>query len=407
MFMLEVLNEVLREIAPSRIELGRLNSVSLRVKSALNKSLLIKGVRAEIILGGSYGRMTFLKGSHDMDFFIRFPDDEGMKQFPSLIKNAFPDAVSVRGSRSYFKVCVDGVVVDLIPVFLIKDPMEAVNTMDASAFHVDYLNARLNDALRSEVLLLKQFFKSCGVYGAESHVGGFSGYVTELLVLYFKSFRKFLEFIDSSSGTVFIDIEGFYDSVRNAFVALRVNESLTPLVIVDPVMPSRNAAAGLTRDSFNKFVLNARLFLRNPLISFFRVKKGGVDDLCSLAESRGHPFFTYKFEVGEKSDVFFSRLVKELSRVRDALEREDFSVYDYGFLDDGAVYFELVSDVLPLTKRIIGPSVAIDGGNFEAFIKREAVHGPYVLDGRVCFDVLREVTKAKPLLMSLLKSIKF
>jgi tRNA nucleotidyltransferase (CCA-adding enzyme) len=399
-----VVNHVLPSITPSPTERGGLTGLAGRVTSMLNKALISKGIRGVPVVGGSFARGTFLKGAHDVDFFIRFANKKDLDQFPKLILSAFPDAHEVMGSRKYYKARIDNYELEFIPTLLIKDPVKAENSMDASFFHIEYVNARLNDSLRQEVLLLKQFCKACGVYGAESHIRGFSGYVIELLILHFGGFKKFLEFINNSSHRLFIDIEGYYDSMRKAFTALKVDK-LTPVVIVDPVLPTRNAAAGLSMESFSKFVLKTRLFLMNPSQSFFKTKSRSVSDLRDLASKRGHPLFTHKFEIKGKPDVFFAKLGRSLSKVKATLEKEEFTVHDYGFLNNGTVFFELEHEVLSLSRRVLGPPVTIAEEHFKNFVIKKAIHGPYIFNGRVCFDVKREHTRAKPLLMKLLREI--
>lgn len=401
-----MVNHVLSRITPSSGERAKLKQLVFKVKALVEESLLAQGVSAEVVVGGSFARGTYLAGVHDVDFFVRFSDEAEMKMFPKVIISVFPEAVVVKGSRDYFRVEYEGYELEFIPVLWISDASEASNSMDASYFHIEYVNARLNDYLRNEVLLLKQFCKACGVYGAESYINGFSGYVIELLIIHFGGFKQLLKVIDKSPGELFIDLEGFYDSVSNALTALRVVPDLTPVVIVDPVLPTRNAAAGLSKQSFQEFILQARLFLRDPSLSFFRVEELSVSDLRDLAQERGHPLFVHEFEVDGKPDVFFAKLRRELGKVKQELERHDFVVYDYGFLLNGFVFFELERDLLPRTKRVIGPPVSIMSEHFDKFIDRDAVNGPYLFDGRVCFDVKREYRKAKPLLFKLLRGIE-
>jgi tRNA nucleotidyltransferase (CCA-adding enzyme) len=401
-----VVNRALSQVKPSPSERQQLDSIVIEVRSLLNKSLLNNKVKADVVVGGSFARGTFLKGGHDVDFFIRFENKDGLAKFSEIVLSAFPKARKVMGSRTYFKVDFKGFEIELVPTLKISDPSDAENSMDASFFHIEYVNARLNDSMRDQVRLFKQFCKACGVYGAESHIGGFSGYVIELLVLHFKNFKEIIKFINIGSPSTFIDIEGYYESVDKALKALNVRKSITPLVIVDPVLPTRNASAGLTKNSFDRFILEARSFLRKPALSYFTVKERTVNDLVELAKKRGHPLHTHKFNVKDKPDVFLAKLGREIRKVKSELERNGFKVYDFGILDNGTVFFELVRDVLPLIKRVIGPPVTIDSKNFDAFIKNKAVNGPYVYNGRICFDVKRKETRAKPFLMRLLKEIK-
>jgi len=406
MSFIEVINHVIGDISPSKLERDKSSLVASNVSMRLADSIKKLGVKAVVSVCGSYAKGTFLRGSHDIDFFIRFNNEPDTVLLKDVVLSVFPEASVVKGSREYFKVFFDGFTLEFIPVLLIDKPMLAVNSMDASFFHVDYVNSRINDSLRSEVLLCKQFCRSCGVYGAESYIKGFSGYIVELLIIHFKGFINFLKFLDSKPFDFFIDDEHFYDSSAKAFNALKIDSSLTPVVIVDPMMPTRNAAAGLSRDSFDKFILQARLFLRNPSKSFFALKPVSVESITSLSRERGHSLYTHKFSVSGNLDVFFSKLLKSLGKVADVLNREGFTVFDYGFIPDGTVFFELECDVLPLTRRVLGPPVSIDSVNLNLFLGKQAVYGPYVFEGRVCFDVLRENTRAKPLLLKLLREIK-
>ncbi|HLE05844.1 MAG TPA: nucleotidyltransferase domain-containing protein [Candidatus Nanoarchaeia archaeon] len=407
MSFIEVINHVIGDITPSKLERDKSSLVASNVSMLLADSIKKLGVNAVVSVCGSYAKGTFLRGSYDIDFFIRFNTESDTVLLKDVVLGVFPMAATVKGSRDYFKVFFNGFNLEFIPVLLIDKPMLAVNSMDASFFHVDYVNSHINDALRNEVLLLKQFCRSCGVYGAESYIKGFSGYIVELLIIHFKGFINLLKFLDSNPVDFFIDDEHFFDSPAKAFGALKIDSSLTPVVIVDPMMPTRNAAAGLSRDSFNRFLLHARLFLRSPSKSFFALKPVSLESFTALSNERGHSLYTHKFTVAGNPDVFFSKLLKSLGKIADVLNREGFIVFDYGFIPDGTVFFELERDVLPVTKRVLGPPLYIDSPNLSLFLDKQAVHGPYVFEGRVCFDVNREHTRAKPLLMRLLRELKF
>ncbi|NIS30872.1 MAG: tRNA CCA-pyrophosphorylase, partial [Actinobacteria bacterium] len=54
---------------------------------------------------------------------------------------------------------------------------------DRTPFHAAYVEGRLNDELAAEVRVLKQLLEGIGVYGSDLKTRGFSGYLTELLVL--------------------------------------------------------------------------------------------------------------------------------------------------------------------------------------------------------------------------------
>ncbi len=401
---MEIIERVIDEITPQKEEVNKLNMIYTEVFSIINKNFLLNGINAQVVAGGSYARNTFLKNSHDIDIFVRL-EKKDINKFSKIILSCFPNAERLKGTREYFKIVYKGVEVEILPLLKIDDPTKSENNMDASYFHVDYLNARLNKKLRNEVRLLKQFCKANGVYGAESHIGGFSGYVIELIILKFKSFLKFLEYIEKLRGNMFLDLEGYYDTYEDAVEALNINEETTPVIVVDPVLPTRNAAGGIRKSTFEKFILCARLFLRKPSMKFFKIKEKTINDIKNLAEKRGHSIYTYKLEPG-KPDVFFAKLRKQLEIIKYKLEKEDFVVYDYGFLNDGTIYFEFEIDKLPPTKRVIGPPVNIEAKHFDAFLKKKFVHGPYVFNGFICVDVERKYTRVKNLLNELIKELK-
>ncbi len=62
---------------------------------------------------------------------------------------------------------------------------------------------------------------------------------------------------------VFIDMTGTY----NEKDAIRRFKS--PVIIIDPVDPSRNAAASISREVLATAIAASREFLRNPRIDFF------------------------------------------------------------------------------------------------------------------------------------------
>lgn len=401
-----VLFKAKKLVTPGRVEASRFSRIVTEVTSMVFNAFTHAGVNVEVVVGGSFSRSTWLPKSHDADLFVRFFDEDDLEQFLRVIDSVFPKAVRIKGSRDYFRINYKGFELEFIPVLKIKSAFSAKNSMDASFFHIDFVKSKLVGNMSLEVRFLKAFCKALGVYGAESFVSGFSGYVLELLVIHFRSFRKVLEGISKLEPRVFIDIKKYYDSKSKIVMALGVKVE-SPLVIVDPVNPLRNASRSVSVDSFSRLVLGARLFLSKPDLSFFRIPVVTKASLLRLAKLRGHSIYFKKFNPSLRRDAFFSKLLRELKKVSKVLESLDFIVFDYGFLESGLVYFEIVNPVLPLSKRVFGPPVVIDDFNFSKFLakKRRVIKGPYVVGDRVCFDVRREFINVKPLLMKLLVDV--
>src|SRR5207249_2660507 len=99
----------------------------------------------------------------------------------------------------------------------------------------------------------KAWAEGIGVYGAEAKVLGFSGYLCELLILKYGSFRGVL---DSSlswrPGTVIV----LERPPARAFPE--------PLIVVDPVDPNRNVASAVGIEQLATFVHAAREYLASP-----------------------------------------------------------------------------------------------------------------------------------------------
>ncbi|WP_243678448.1 CCA tRNA nucleotidyltransferase [Vulcanisaeta distributa] len=149
-----------------------------------------------------------------------------------------------------------------------KPGEKPLTAADRTPLHTEFVNSKLGQRT-TDVRLLKAFLKSVGVYGAEIKVQGFSGYVSELLIIYYGSFLNAVKAISNwSTRHVFIDMTGTYNE-KDA-----VKKFKSPVIIIDPVDPNRNAAASISRDALSTAIAASREFLRNPRIEFFmRVHK--------------------------------------------------------------------------------------------------------------------------------------
>ena len=111
----------------------------------------------------------------------------------------------------------------------------------------------------------KSSWQGTGVYGAEIKVGGFSGYLCELLIMKYGSFLQTIRAFAKYNQRVVIDIEGFYADRENE-ISLLFPE---PLAVVDPVDKGRNVASAVQPQKLYTFIGAARAFLKNPSEDFF------------------------------------------------------------------------------------------------------------------------------------------
>ena len=262
-------------VIPTSEESRRLEKVVETVNSLLVGVYkdLGEAERPNVALGGSYAKGTWLKGTHDIDFFLQYP-----KEYPreKLETDAVERAklavkkykINMRyAEHPYVETFIDDVRVNLVPCYRVAQGAWQ-SAADRSPYHAEYVRAKFDDKLRHEARLLKKFAKASDVYGAEVRIQGFSGYVCEVLVLSYGSFMKTLEGLASIKQNEVISIEP-YDK---AFVTL----FKSPLVILDPVDTTRNLGAAISARNIARLALESRRFLAKPSISYFAARRSSV-----------------------------------------------------------------------------------------------------------------------------------
>ncbi|MCD6403797.1 MAG: CCA tRNA nucleotidyltransferase [Nanoarchaeota archaeon] len=383
-----VLKKVMRRIKPSRSEERKVEKEVRGFVEELEGRIEKSEYEAEVLVGGSYAKGTWLPDP-DVDIFVRFEKGNNLSErLREILKGLKYE--EVRASRNYYKIGR----FEVIPILRISSPEEAKNSMDVSPFHVDFVRKNLKRP--DDVRLLKVFCKAIGVYGAESYVSGFSGYVLELLICYYGSFKRLFEEVENWRPKVYLSFSKRREKLSEAKLK-------SPLILIDPVLPTRNAAASLNYENFSKFVFNARLFLRRPSTKFFEVKPIDEDFLRRRSSERGTKLFLKKVRVKGKRDVFLAKLKRKLDRIKSRVERYGFSVYDYGFqeLGDGVlIYFEFETWRCSKRGRHLGPPVWVPKEHFERFLKKWK--DVYVHGTRLVADVER-VDDARVLLRDLLR----
>jgi len=374
----DVLRKVLKDIEPTEGEKKKINSVINFTVSKLSEYFKKHKMNVEVTVGGSVAKGTWLKGSHDLDFFIRFPKSYESRMEDLLgnaLRKIFKKVDVLLGSRKYYNVKYKGYKLEIVPVLKINDPSEAKNSMDASPFHVFYVKKKIeeNPNLAREIRLLKAFAKANGVYGAENYVSGLSGYVSELLIIHYGSFVNLIKALEKSMPRIFIDIEKQYSSIDEILRSLPKSKLSSPIVVIDPTMKKRNAAAALSYRTFATLLFYLRTFYRKPSISAFKEKKIKISELKKRSKKRGSLLVLHKLKKPKiKEDIFFAKLTRKIKSVKSKIISEGISIYDYGFVVDKDVtlYFELETIKLSKFKKHVGPPVWIPSPHFEKFVKK-------------------------------------
>ena len=271
--------EVLSRIKPAAEEEKALNDKISDFLSDVNRA----AGDAQAILGGSGAKGTWLKGQHDADIFVLFPYEKYKERSDQLaeilekrLKNMKKRFQRLHGSRDYFRFKERDFIFEAVPILKINNARDAVNITDVSPLHARWVKSKRNIA--DEIRLAKAFCKAQRCYGAESYIRGFSGYVLEILVIYYGSFEKLLKAAVKWEEKQVIDADKLYKR-EEVWMAMNKAKLHSPLIVVDPVDKSRNAAAALSKEKWLMFKKKAATFLKKPSAAFFERKEVHFDKL--------------------------------------------------------------------------------------------------------------------------------
>ncbi len=407
----EILDLAAARVTPSREERERVREVVSRAASKMREALSKLGVRAHVTLVGSIARDTWISGEADVDLFVLFNRDFPPERLgPTVLEAAgaaFGSYELRYSSHPYARVTLNGYHVDIVPAYEIRDASELVTAVDRSTLHNSYLIERMTEEHRKQARLLRAFMKAIGAYGAEVKVGGFSGYLCDLLILAYGSFlnllRRSIEWREPQLVTVggvlpTMDIDSY---------------GRPPLLVPDPVDPRRNAAAAVSRTQFHRFRAAAKSFLRSPSVSFFS-GWGGRPHVPTASEVVGRRLdhiLLVKFRSPAPPDTVWTQVRAAERYLVSGLEREEFRVLGSDSWTDergvAAVLVEPYSLNLPPVVRRVGPPVCTDWE--EGFLARHLksdrlIAGPTVEGDRWVVLLRRRWTAAADLLAHLCDS---
>ncbi|MDP8002912.1 MAG: CCA tRNA nucleotidyltransferase [Caldisphaera sp.] len=267
----KIRKEVLEKIKPSSLQLKILENLSNMIKNKLNSCLRSYNLDAIVEEEGSFAKGTLLNDKWELDMFILIKNvndswiNSNAKDFLVGCFKDYPIMIKY-SQHPYITLLLMGLEADIVPTIYVEKPRENGMGVERTPFHTRYVNRKADGSKKDEIRLLKSFLKGIGIYGAETHIEGFSGYLSELLVLYYGNFLNAIINASNWKNQVFIDIEGNGD-----FQYLKDKYSTSNIIVVDPVDPKRNAAAAVSNKSLNTFILASKLFLRNPSKVFFHV----------------------------------------------------------------------------------------------------------------------------------------
>ncbi len=395
----DVLAEVLKRVNPSESEQKKVQGLARKLTKKVKEAAKEKGLKTDIRIEGSVAKDTWLRDCPEIDLFMQVPTTIPQEAFNTVFLEIAKKAtagykqIERFAEHPYLEAVIDDVYINIVPCYNIKRG-EWITATDRTPFHTDYIKPQLDEKMGEEVRLLKRFMKGIGVYGAEIKVGGFSGYLCELLVLNYGSFIEVLYAATNWSKGLVIDYEGQYDIVNDA---KKVFEE--PFIMVDPVDKGRNVAAAVREERLNEFIVASREFLKNPDMKFFyppETKALESTELINGINARGSTIVFIKFE-GEAPvpDILWGQLYKSKKAIRKTIQHYKFTVLrdDIWSNEKGLniLIFEIENRFLPRMKKHLGPPLKniVDCEKFlrKHLVASSTVSGPRIEEGRWVVDV--------------------
>ena len=389
--------EIIAEIKPTKRDHEDIAVFILKLKKGLTNALSKGGVDADVEVHGSVARDTWLIGQRDIDTFIILRSGSARRDLlkaNGVVKDYLGEGwVEAYVEHPYVKKEVEGFEVEFIPCFKAEEGRGFISSTDRTPLHTDYLLPRLTDPLRDDIRVLKAFMIGVGVYGAEIKIGGFSGYLCELMTVDFGSFEGVMEGVKGWGDLPVIQLK----KIGNP---LKFKE---PLVVVDPVDPNRNVASAVTETALWTFVAAARAFSAKPSKKFFtpepkmassgplkNLKERGVDVLFVIIPDADPPV----------PDTLWGQLYRTEKALGRALSERGLRVFRSGTWSDEVerhiFTYELESIALPPVVKKIGPPVRLIKDS-EDFLNNyigspDLVSGPGIEGGKWWVEVGRKHT---------------
>ncbi len=384
--------EVLKKIKPSEKEEEKAKKIVKNVIGKLNKE------GYEAILVGSFARNTATSPIKDLDIFVYFPQNMGKDKLEYEIKllgkKIFKKIETHYAEHPYVRGYSQKIRVELVPCYKIKEGERIISAVDRTPLHNDYLLKEMKKKQIADVLLFKQFLKSIECYGADQKVKGFSGYLCELLILYYGGFEKLIRAAAVWEKKIVIDIERHGNSI---------NKYKEPLIVIDPVDAFRNVASAVDRTTLSKFIWDCRSYLDKPSLDFFFRKDRKVDVKKKLKGRKIISITTGYPDVIE--EITWSQLERLTNNIKERLHDNDFTVYRTFYWSDEKkecdIIIELLNDEISEIVKHKGPEIW-DDKNSEAFIEKNEDFWFY--RSRVFAWKKRKYRRAEDLIRELLKS---
>jgi len=377
-------NKLISEYLPDKNEKNKLKVISSDIISKINLICKNENIDASPVEVGSVSKKTNLKCS-DIDIFITFDkkyskdfiEKKGVEIGHEILKNG----VEKYAEHPYVSGSIENIKIDIVPAFKINKGERIVTTVDRTPLHTLYVNENTNENMIKDILLLKIFMKKVNVYGSEVSKSGFSGYLCELLIISYKSFDNVIKKFANLKGKLIIPED---KSLENKF-----NE---PVIIIDPVDPTRNAGAAVNIENLSRIEIASKLFISG--IDVFNFKNNIIinKDRKTIIKV----FVLKKPDIID--DILYPQVIRLKNKIWEIMEMNKFIPlsWEIDIKEDIEILIEYERDIIPLVSIHMGPPA--ESNESIKFINvwknnKRLLRGPYILNNRLYVDVKNKYTK--------------
>jgi len=310
--MKQIISKISKTTIPSKTAQKSKKEIADKVYKLVEKEIQKYSEVITLEFGGSYAKDTWLSKDADIDIFIKFKKSISEEKLENISKKIGFESLKkyspyVRYSQHpYVEAKIKNTKINIVPCYDVKIG-EWKSAADRSPFHTKFMKKSLTLKMKNEVRVLKTFLKSNGIYGAEIAKQGFSGYISEVLILEFGSFENLITSISKIK--------------ENQIIGKTSKLFDTSIVVIDPIDSNRNLAAAISNENIGKFILVSRALKEKPSLGFFKNKKQ------KIANKFWNNLLIIKFDFKARSpDIIWGQIKRATSALSTQLELEGFTV---------------------------------------------------------------------------------
>jgi len=384
--------QVLKKISPTEQERKRIKKIVSELIKEIKQEIKKFDIKLSIELVGSIVKDTYLKNNMDIDLFILFPVNVSRKKLQqtglSIGRAILENQEECFAEHPYVRGTFQAIKTEIVPCYCIASAEQKISAVDRTPLHTKYIKKHLLQTQKKEVMLLKQFLRGIGCYGAGAEVEGFSGYLCEILIIKYGSFQKLI-----------VNAQNWKYGHKIKFTDEKTPDFDTPLVFIDPVDSQRNVSSAVSEKKFNFFIKACIEYVSKPSLTFFFPREIKPWPLKKIYNKIGKKqFIAVKIKKPSIiSENLYPQIRKSVRSITELCERYDFKILDYNFfIDKQDIYMILLPKKHKISQKKIhmGPPIKMKK-NVKEFVNRwnnnrRTLNQPYEKNGRLYVEIKRE-----------------